>query len=72
MTILILCCTAWWIIGAASFIFWWTKEFDFETEDILMAFGVGFIGPLAFIVGWIIHGSPFNGVSKTILKKRNG
>ena len=46
----------WWLLGMRSFIFWWDKQFDFSKKEYGLCFMVGFIGPLAFLVGWHIHG----------------
>ena len=45
----------WWVIGVVSFIYHWTYDNDFTKWSVLFAFGVGFIGPLAFIYGFIVH-----------------
>ena len=47
---------AWWTVGVAGFIFWWTSEFDFKTDDLLFLFAFGFLGPLAWVVGFFVHG----------------
>ena len=49
----------WWVIGFASFVYWWTKEYDLETQDLFKGALVGIVfGPTAFLVGWFIHGDP--------------
>lgn len=57
----------WYVIGCASFIYWWTNEYDFETSTVLVALCAGLIGPIAFLVGWGIHGSYQD---KVLIKKR--
>lgn len=47
----------WVLSGAASFIFWWTADYDLTTEQIPMIIVLGFVGPLGWIIGWYIHGS---------------
>ena len=46
----------WWVIGSASFIYWWTSELDLTIGAGMGSVGVGFLGPIAFLVGWLIHG----------------
>lgn len=60
----------WYFIGAASFIYWWTKSYDFSLfgEEAACCLVTAFGGPFAFIVGWTIHGKPIKG--KILFKKR--
>lgn len=47
----------WWIVGAGSFIYWWTKYLDFTVgEELVVAVIAGVFGPLAFLIGWMVHG----------------
>jgi hypothetical protein len=55
----------WWAIGAASFVFWWTKQYDFRSEEIGLMCAAGLLGPFAFIAGWSIHGN-----WKVIIRRR--
>lgn len=61
---------AWWIIGAAGFIYWWTREYDFTADLITLLIGCGLVGPLAWIVGYTIHGTSEDGGPRVIFKKR--
>jgi hypothetical protein len=56
---------SWYIFGLLSFIYWWTKEFDFKTDDMPKAILVGCIGILAYPCGWFIHGD-----SKILINRR--
>ena len=57
MAILILIMLLWTALGTVSFIFWWKKDFDLRVSDVLIGTVFGSIlGPLAFIVGYFIHG----------------
>lgn len=69
--IFVLLCILWFISGAASFIYWWTKEIDFTWEEFpLMVFG-GSCGPVSFLAGWWIHGnSLFKNKDGVLFKKR--
>ena len=46
---------AWWLIGAVSYVFWWTTEFDLTTEEIPTVCLMGMPGPFSFLFGWMIH-----------------
>ena len=67
----IVICIVWFVSGAASFIYWWTKEFDFTWEEFpLMVIG-GVCGPLYFLIGWLFHGdSLFKNKDGVLFKKR--
>ncbi len=45
----------WYAVGVASFIYWWTRDYDFTTGELGLALLEGIIGPLAFIFGAIMH-----------------
>jgi len=62
----------WYLAGVASFIYWWTTDMDFEKGDIPLALVAGFIGPIAFLAGYSIHGrAPFQDIeSKVLIEKR--
>lgn len=54
----------WYTTGVIGFVFWWTTDYDFTSEQLGMAFGCGLTGPFAWVIGWGIHGN------QTIVKKR--
>ena len=60
----------WWMIGVAGFLFWWTKEFSFNSDEIGIAILVGFIGPLAWVIGVFTHHGPSK--PRVLIKKRGG
>jgi hypothetical protein len=70
MTIFILCALAWWVIGSASFVFWWTNRYDFTTEEIGMAFMSGLMGPISFFAGWAAFGDECPKRNRVIMKRR--
>lgn len=45
----------WYLIGFASFIYWWTRDFPFTVVEMPVAILAGLGGPFAFIVGYFIH-----------------
>lgn len=64
---LILLFILWFLTGACSFIYWWTKTFNFTTSDLPLALLSGLMGPISFLIGFKIHGSHNPAI---ILKKR--
>ena len=48
----------WYTIGYQSFVYWWTKDFDFTKTELPLAIYTGFLGPIAFFMGWCLHGEP--------------
>jgi len=46
---------SWYTIGWLGFIFWWTFDFDFRSNDIWIAVIVGAMGPLSWVTGFIAH-----------------
>lgn len=64
----------WFISGAASFIYWWTKEYDFTWDHVPLMVVGGVCGPLSFLIGWCVHGqlvfSRLFGVKDGVLFKK--
>lgn len=58
---------AWYLTGVSGFLFWYTSEYDFTSEDVLLAVAVGLIGPISWVAGWLIHGGT---EARVILRKR--
>lgn len=61
--------TLWYIAGITGFIYWYTTEFNLKEDDIPMMLMLGFIGPVAWIIGYLLHGRPNKG-SSIVIKKR--
>lgn len=70
MITIIILCILWYVIGVSGFIFWWTREFDFENRDIPMSLMIGIVGIFSWIIGWFIHGKPIFESNKIIFKRR--
>ena len=68
ITIVLISGLLWYACGVASFIFWWTKEFELTTDDLIFALFIGFFGPIAFGMGWTVHGD--DTVKDRVIKKR--
>ena len=66
---IIILISIYFLSGFCSFVYWWTKDYDFTTADILLALFMSLFGPLIFIVGWTIHGKAFD---KILIKKKGG
>lgn len=65
--IILLCISLWLIIGVGSFIYWWTRDFDYTTNEILITIVGAFMGVFSFFIGWAIHG---NRSPRVLFKKR--
>lgn len=46
----------WWVTGSASFIYWWASSLDLTLVNGFLSVLVGIFGPIAFFMGWLIHG----------------
>lgn len=51
----IIICIVWFISGAASFVYWWTKEFDFTWDEFPLVVMSGATGPVTFLVVWLVY-----------------
>ena len=47
----------WYICGIRGFVYWWTTEWDFTINKVGVCLFVGISGPLAWLIGYFIHGS---------------
>lgn len=61
----------WYVVGVAGFVFWWTRDYDLTTHHIVNACLAGVMGPISFVVGFLIHGESWCGANKVIFKKRS-
>lgn len=68
MILVILGILTWLVIGASSFIYWWTTEFDLTTDEILPIIAASLIGPGSFLMGACIHS---NKSKKVLIRQRN-
>jgi hypothetical protein len=66
--LIIIALLTWYLLGLWSFVHWWTSQNDLTTDDISLAIIVGFLGPIAYLSGWIIHGR--NKVKTILITKR--
>jgi hypothetical protein len=57
---------AWYAIGVAGFIYWWTSEHDLDGTMAAFSLFVGLMGPCAWGLGFLIH-SPR---ARVIIRKR--
>lgn len=69
--IILLLTIAWLITGYKSFVYWWTKDHDYTTDDIPIAIVASFIGPIAYFMGMAIHGEFKIIEPKTIKPKKD-
>lgn len=61
---------AWILAGMVGFIFWWTAERDFTSSELIIAALAGTLGPLSWVVGYILHSQKSGPI--VIFKKRRG
>ena len=66
--ITILLIILWYLVGVTSFIYWWTNTNDLTTFDFVVSLLMGLIGPIAFFLGWTIHGDSTE--HRILIKKR--
>lgn len=52
---LILILVLWYVIGVASFIYWWTKDHNLTLSDALFSLLIGIGGVGTFLAGFFIH-----------------
>ena len=57
---------AWAALGEAGFIYWWTRDYDITTDEIVMLIIAPIMGPINWIIGWSIHEH-----SKIIIKRKD-
>lgn len=60
----------WYIIGVACMIFWWTKDYDLDTQDLGVMLILGIFGPFGLLFGWSCSYNSSTSKPKIILKKR--
>ncbi|MBN1361073.1 MAG: hypothetical protein JW993_10790 [Sedimentisphaerales bacterium] len=47
-----------WICGFCGFLFWWKRQYEgIELADLLSGLLARILGPMAWIVGWTVHGA---------------
>lgn len=46
----------WWLVGAGSFVYWWTTAHDLTVYQIPVMILAGGAGPASFLIGFSIHG----------------
>jgi hypothetical protein len=55
----------WYLIGCVGFIYWWTKDHDYTTTEIILTLLIGISGPISWIIGASLHSD-----LKVIFKRR--
>lgn len=46
----------WTLVGFHSFKFWWTHDHELWRAPFSLVAAASLMGPLAFLIGWCIHG----------------
>lgn len=70
MLLCILIFVAWWYVGYRGFVYWWTADFDYTTDQRITAWAAGLIGPLSWALGCVIHGGINNRDFRVIKEKK--
>jgi hypothetical protein len=47
---------AWLGLGASAGVYWWTSQFDLESDDLFAIFLTALFGPAWWLIGAIMHG----------------
>ena len=42
----------WLILGWFGFVYWWTKDYDFTSNEVYIALAASITGPIAWILGF--------------------
>lgn len=66
----LVCFVVWYLVGVVSFIYWWTKTSDLTIRELHVLFCAGFMGPITFILGWILVGDATFSIDGVIVRKR--
>lgn len=59
-----------YVIGFAGFVYWWTKEYDYDTSDISLSLFLGICGPFTWLLGWLIHTNRQFTIPRLIIRKK--
>jgi hypothetical protein len=61
----------WAASGVASYVYWWTSEYDLTLIDLIaMGSFSALAGPLSFIIGYSVHGAVKREKSPVVLRRR--
>ena len=60
----------WLAVGFASFVFWWTRLFDFTVKELGVALFSSLLGPFNFYAGWCVFGNSWKFSCRVLFKKR--
>lgn len=55
MIYILLAIIVWALVGASSFVFWWTTQYDLRTSEIPLVFLASILGPISWFIGRSIH-----------------
>jgi hypothetical protein len=63
---------AWVASGGASFVYWWTRDFDLTARQLPTLVAASIAGPISFILGWFIHGGSSEGGGVIVKRREDG
>jgi hypothetical protein len=50
---LIVVSVIWYLVGVASFIYWWIEDFDLDIGSLVVGLFAGILGPISFMIGYL-------------------
>ena len=53
LLVAVLC--VWYVTGCLSFAYWWTRQYKLTRFEMPVMVLAGFSGPVAFLLGYVIH-----------------
>lgn len=60
-----------YVLGISGFVYWWTKDHDLELfPDFFLMLFIGTSGPLTWLIGKSIHGTPLKWPTIILKKKK--
>lgn len=68
---ILICFAIWFVVGVWSHVHWVRSRYDYTTDQIMITLMSGIIGPLGYLVGWIVYGVDDNRPARTIFKRRS-
>jgi hypothetical protein len=67
----ILLIVALYLSGVAGYIYWWIRDYDLFLFDLFIGLYAGLIGPLTWVVGYMIHSTWDTDDAKPLIRKRS-
>ena len=62
--------TLWYVVGVIVFAYYWTKDYDLDTGDVVLCLYAATLGPMLIIL-FYLESLTLNKKRTTIIKRRN-